>query len=106
MTGTHGSEDGKSALTEIDLIDHSFYEEDCKMFGIKVGPFRSKQRPPLSLGEPLGDEDWKELPDITKPAEKMTDPPPSSLCKDSLIKKMDVRSRCLCVPQETRKRSR
>ena len=37
MTGTHGSEDGRSALTDIDMIDddgHGFYQEDCWKFGI------------------------------------------------------------------------
>ena len=36
-------------------------------------------------------EDWKRLPDITKPAEKLTPPPPDSLANDDLMKKMDIR---------------
>ena len=31
------------------------------------------------------------LPDITKPAEKMTSPPSDSLANDDLMKKMDIR---------------
>ena len=92
MSGTHGTEDGASALTDIDRNDvkegYTFYFEDCSKVGIKAGPLRSIQRPPLKFREPFSEEDWTRLPDITKPAEKMTDPP---LCKDSLIKKMDVR---------------
>ena len=93
MTGTHGSKDGETALSDTDLIGHSFYEEDCQMFGIEAGPFRSKQRPPLSEEKPLTDEDWKKIPDITKPAEKIENPPADSLCNenDGLMNKMDVR---------------
>ena len=82
MTGTHGTEDGVSALTKIetettddegrpmkiDLMDHSFYKEDCNMVGIKAGTNKSKRRPPLCFQEPFSDEDWERLPDITKPA--------------------------------------
>ena len=105
MSGTHGTEDGVSALTEletkmidkagrtimVDLIDHGFYQEDCSMVGIKAGPSRRKSRPPLSLREPFSEMDWRRLPDITKPAEKMRVPPPDSLCNDDLMKKMDIR---------------
>ena len=31
------------------------------------------------------------LPDITKPAEKISPPPPDSLYNDELMKKMDIR---------------
>ena len=105
MSGTHGTEDGVSALTKIetkitddqgrtiniDLMKHGFYQEDCSMVGIEPGPFRSNQRPPLSLQEPFSEFDWKKLPDITEPAVKMTPPPPDSLCNDDLMKKMDIR---------------
>ena len=95
MSGTHGTEDGASALTDIDRNDvkegYEFYEEDCNMVGIKAGPFRSKQREPLSKEEQFTDEDWTRLPDITKPAEKMRVPPPDSLGNDDLMKKMDIR---------------
>lgn len=91
MTGTHGSEDGRSALTDIDLTEHSFYQEDCSAFGIEWGPMRSNRRPPLSFQEPFSDEDWERLPDITKPAEKLDNPSPDSFCNDELMKNMDVR---------------
>ena len=105
MSGTHGTEDGVSALTEletkmtdkagrtikVDLIHHGFYKEDCRMVGIKAGPMRSNQRPPLKFKEPFSEVDWRKLPDLTKPAEKMTPPPPDSLANDDLMKKMDIR---------------
>ena len=105
MSGTHGTEDGVSALTEletkmtdkagrtikVDLIHHGFYKEDCRMVGIKAGPMRSNQRPPLIFQEPFTEVDWMKLPDITKPAEKITPPPPDSLANDDLMKKMDIR---------------
>ena len=95
MSGTHGTEDGVSALTDIDRNDvkegYTFYFEDCSKVGIKAGPSRSYQRPPLSLREPFTEEDWRRLPDLTKPAEKMRFPPPDSLINDDLMKKMDIR---------------
>ena len=95
MSGTHGTEDGASALTDIDRNDvkegYTFYTEDCSKVGIEAGPFRSKQREPLKSGEPFDEEDWERLPDITKTAEKMTPPPPDSLANDDLMKKMDIR---------------
>ena len=105
MSGTHGTEDGVSALTELetkviddegrtiqmDLMDHGFYQEDCSKVGIKAGPRRTKARPPLSAREPFTDMDWRRLPDITKPAEKITPTPPESLGNDDLMKKMDIR---------------
>ena len=91
MTGTHGSEDGRSALTDIDMTEHSFYQEDCSTFGIEAGPRRNKDRPPLCFQEPLSDEDWERLPDITKPAEKLNNPPPECLGNNELMKKMDIR---------------
>ena len=93
MTGTHGSEDGRSALTDIDLTEHGFYEEDCSAFGIESGPRRSTRRPPLSFQEPFSEEDWKKLhkADITKPAKKLDDPPTNSFSNDELMKKCDIR---------------
>ena len=95
MSGTHGTEDGVSALTDIDRNDvdegYGFYTEDCRMVGIKPGPFRGTGRPPLSLREPFSDKDWMKFPDITKPAEKMGVPPPDSFANDDLMKKMDIR---------------
>ena len=94
MTGTHGSEDGRSALTDFTMIDDAglgFYQEDCWSFGLQAGPRRSTTRPPLCFQQPFSDEDWKRLPDITKPAEKLRNPPPESLCNNELMKKLDVR---------------
>ena len=105
MSGTHGTEDGVSALTQIetkmiddqgrtiniDLMEHGFYQEDCSKVGVEAGPKRSNQRPPLSLQEPFSELDWERLPNITEPAEKMTPPPPDSLGNDDLMKKMDIR---------------
>ena len=93
MTGTHGSEDGRSALTDIDLTEHRFYQEDCSAFGIEWGPMRSNRRPPLSFQEPFSEEDWKKLhkADITKPAKKLDNPPPNSFSNDELMKKCDIR---------------
>ena len=95
MSGTHGTEDGVSALTDIDRNDvkegYEFYAEDCSKVGIKAGPFRSKQREPLSKEEQFTDEDWMKFPDITKPAEVMGVPPPDSFANDDLMKKMDIR---------------
>ena len=109
MTGTHGTKEGVSALTELEtktvdddgrpitaeLIDHGFYLEDCNMVGIKAGPKRSTQRPPLSFREPFTEWDWKRLPDITKPAEKLDNPSPDSFCNDELMKDMDFRVACV-----------
>ena len=91
MTGTHGSEDGKSALTDIDMTEHSFYQDDCRTFGIKAGPWRTIERPPLCFHQPFSDEDWKRLPDITKPAEKLNNPASDCLCNNELMKEMDIR---------------
>ena len=95
MSGTHGTEDGVSALTDIDRNDvtegYAFYQEDCSKVGIVAGPKRSKQRPPLCFREPLSGLDWMSLPDITKPAKKISPPPPESLYNDELMKNMDIR---------------
>ena len=105
MTGTHGTKEGVSALTEletktvdddgrpitVELIDHGFYQEDCNMVGVKAGPKRSTQRPPLSFREPFTERDWMKLPEITKPAEKLNNPSSESFCNDELMKNMDVR---------------
>ena len=48
-------------------------------------------RSPLSKGEPFSEKDWMKLPDITKPAEKISPPPPDSLYSDELMKKFDIR---------------
>ena len=94
MTGTHGSEDGRSALTDSTMIDNQgqdFYQEDCWSFGLIAGPRRSTTRPPLCFQQPFSDKDWERLPDITKPAEKLDNPPPECLGNNELMKKMDIR---------------
>ena len=95
MSGTHGTEDGVAALTDIDRNDvdegYAFYYEDCSKVGIKAGPTRRITRSPLKFREPFSEEDWRKLPEITEPAEKLTPPPPDSLCNDDLMKKMDIR---------------
>ena len=96
MTGTHGSEDGRSALTDIDMIDDEgfiFYQEDCSTFGIERGPRRAKTREPIQSKEPFSDEDWKKLhkADITKPAKKLDLPRSNSFSNDELMKKCDIR---------------
>ena len=95
ISGTHGTVDGVSGLTDIDRTDlkegYGFYFEDCRKAGIEAGPFRSKQREPLLSRKPFTDLDWEDLPDITKPAEKANPPPPKSLQEDERTKKMDIR---------------
>ena len=76
MSGSHGTEDGSSGLTDINLIHYVFYKEDCELLGIKPGPLKVNQRLPL--------RNWNGVPDITKPAEKVGD-------QDSLLQDMDIR---------------
>ena len=76
MSGSHGTKDGRSGLTDKDQIDYGFYREDCKLLGIKPGPERRNQRLPLT--------NWNGVPDITKPAEKVGN-------QDSLLQDMDIR---------------
>ena len=97
MTGTHGTKEGRSALTDIDMIDDEgfgFYQEDCWSFGIESGPRRTKKRErALQSEEPFSEEDWKKLhkADITKPAKKLDNPPLNSFSNDELMKKCDIR---------------
>ena len=74
MSGSHGTEDGNSGLTDKNLIHYVFYKEDCELLGIKAGPER--RRLPLT--------DWNRVPDITKSAEKVGN-------QDSLLQDMDIR---------------
>ena len=76
MSGSHGTEDGRSGLTDKNLIYYVFYKEDCELLGIKPGPEKRSQRLPL--------RNWNGVPDITKPAEKVGN-------QDSLLQDMDVR---------------
>ena len=96
ISGTHGSKDGVSGLTDIARTNlregHEFYREDCAMFGIQPGPFRSRQRPPLSVGEPFTEEDWLRFPDITRPAERINpSQSPGPERTEEWIEKMDIR---------------
>ena len=76
MSGSHGTDDGRSGLTDKDQIDYRFYKEDCDLLGIKPGPQKVNQRLPL--------RNWNGVPDITKPAEKVGN-------QDSLLQNMDIR---------------
>ena len=76
MSGSHGTDDGSSGLTDKNLIHYVFYKEDCELLGIKPGPLKVNQRLPL--------RNWNGVPDITKPAEKVGD-------QDSLLQDMDIR---------------
>ena len=67
LSGSHGSKDGISGLTDKDSknVDegYGFYLEDCQYLGIAPGPKKRSQRLPL--------RNWNGIPDITKPAERM-----------------------------------
>ena len=85
MTGTHGDPDSKeSGLTEIDLLVHDFYVEDCERVGVENGPRRVRGR-----GLPV--RTWDRLPTIDKPAVKIEPPPPGSFYEDEDLKLMDFR---------------
>ena len=51
LSGTHGDSLGHSGLTDIELFDGHFYEDDCSRVGLK--PIKQKQ-------------DTQNIPDITK----------------------------------------
>ena len=82
ISGTHGTEDGKSALTEASLSCHCFYKEDCKLFAIEAGPRRVAENLPIT------DFGWEILPDITKPAERIKIP--ATACHQ-VMERMDIR---------------
>merc|ERR1719270_378956 len=81
LSGSHGSEDGVSGLTDKDQrnVDegYGFYKEDCQLLGIKPGPHKRSQRLPL--------RNWNGVPDITKPAEKV-----ENFVQDRLLQNMDI----------------
>ena len=52
LSGTHGDSLGHSGLTDIELFDEHFYEDDCSWVGLK--PIKQKQ------------QDIQNIPDITK----------------------------------------
>ena len=83
MSGSHGTEDGSSGLTDKDQIDYEFYRQDCKLLGIKPGPQKVNQRLPL--------RNWNGIPDITKPAEKV-----ENFVQDRLLQNMDIRVCNIC----------
>lgn len=87
ISGTHGSKDGKSALTEASLNCHCFYREDCKQFAIQPGPSR------VAISLPIKESDWQYLPDITKPAERIKNPATAAegVCTDEEMVGMDIR---------------
>ena len=87
ISGTHGSKDGKSALTEASLNCHCFYREDCKQFAIQPGPSR------VANSLPIIESDWQSLPDITKPAERIKNPATAAegVRSDEVMARMDVR---------------
>ena len=85
MTGTHGDPDSRlSGLTDIDLLVHHFYTEDCRRVGVENGPQRLKGR-----GLPVWT--WDRLPTINKPAVKIEPPPPGSFYADEDLQQMDIR---------------
>ena len=87
VSGSHGNEEGVSGLTDKDpdIVDdgYGFYCEDCKLLGIKPGPRKRSRRLPL--------RDWKGVPDITKPAEKVDD-----FVQDPRLQNMDIRVCNIC----------
>ena len=82
MTGTHGTESGKSGLTDSDLLVHGFYQEDCRRVGVEAGYRRVRGLPVRT---------WDNLPTINKPAVKLEPPPPGSFYDDEDLKGMDFR---------------
>ena len=84
ISGTHGTEDGVSGLTNEEPLDHFFYVSDCEMVGVKKGP--SRRRVPIESSQ------WNtKVPMITKPAEKLDPLPPGCFYRDDVLKTMDIR---------------
>ena len=85
LSGSHGTKEGVSGLTDKDSrnVDggYVFYKEDCELLGIKPGP--PKRRLPL--------RNWNNVPDITKPAEKLVD-----FAQDPCLQNMDIRVCNIC----------
>ena len=87
LSGTHGTEDGISGLTDNDPknVDegYGFYEEDCNLLGIEPGPPKRSQRLPL--------KNWIGIPNISNPAEK-----DGSFSRFPFLQNMDIRVCNLC----------
>ena len=85
ITGTHGSSDGVCGLSDTKYLNQDFYEEDCRLVGVKAGPRKSRDELPLSS--------WEDAPDITRPAEKLRSSEMTSDCYylDEELKDMDIR---------------
>ena len=82
MSGSHGSEEGVTGLTDKDERNvnegYTFYKQDCELLGIKPGPHKRSQRLPL--------RNWNGVPDITEPAES----------DESCVPDMDIRVCNIC----------
>ena len=85
LSGSHGTEDGISGLTDksTENVDggYAFYKEDCEILGIIPGP--PKRRLPLS--------NWNGVPDITKPAERL-----EGFVQDPRLQNLDIRVCNIC----------
>ena len=85
LSGSHGTEDGISGLTDksTENVDggYAFYKEDCELLGIKHGP--PKRRLPLS--------NWEGVPDITKPSEKV-----ENFVQEPCLQNLDIRVCNIC----------
>ena len=83
--GNHGSATGESGLSVKESLSHDIYKEECKTIGIKAGPRKRLDELPL--------QSWLDVPDITKPAEKLTPSQMTSDCfySDEELKEMDIR---------------
>ena len=92
LSGSHGSEDGISGLTDksIENVDegYGFYREDCELLGIKPGPHKRSQRLPL--------RNWNGIPDITKPAEKVVTNHDRFLKDNCNLQDLDIRICNVC----------
>ena len=86
VSGTHGDppsseEPGQSGLREERLLRHAFYKEDCQQVGVEAGPNR------VSL--PI--RTWAGVPDISRPAVRLTSPREGSFYQEKLLEEMDIR---------------
>ena len=82
LSGTHGTEDGISGLTDTKYQEYAFYREDCELLGINPGPHKRSQRLPL--------RNWNGVPDITEPAERIP------FVREEVFVDMDIRVCNIC----------